>query len=87
MRTDIDRNELLFDTQTLERVVEEYGKNEFEIKLNVDTQATAYEIRTAIRYWFDMGQNHRTSARIWDACDAFDSGEWELSDTNEIVYA
>lgn len=84
-RERIDRNRLLFDPQTLERKMDEYGSNPLDIKLNVKTSAKQYEIRTAIRYWFGGQASHRTSDGVWGDCKAFDDGVWALNDQNEIV--
>jgi hypothetical protein len=83
-RKRIDRNELLFNPMVLDQMVERHG-SPLNIKLNVQTTAKQYEIRTAIRYWFGGKASHRTSDGIWDDCKAFDDDMWELDDNNGIV--
>lgn len=85
-------NRLLYDKEYLGDVrdrLEEDGvtPKATEIKRNVDTSATIYEIRTAITYWFGGRMSHRESDRIWTNCQAFDNDEWRLDANDEIIYA
>lgn len=83
-RPQVPRNRLLYDSDLLGEIVDEYG-NAIEIKENVKTRATVYEIRTALEYWFGGRNNHRTSDRIWDRCEAVDEGNLALDGTR-VVY-
>lgn len=73
MKEEVPRRDVLYDKDTLRQLNDKYGP-ESEIKRNVRTSATMYEIRTALRYWFGGEQTHRTSSRIWNTCEAVDNG-------------
>ena len=75
----VPRDVLLYDEARLLDLRNEYGA-ETEIKLNVETSATLYEIRTAIRFWTDGQRSHRTSDRIWQLCKGVQQGMYELED-------
>jgi len=73
----VPRDVVLYDEARLMDLRNEYGA-ETEIKLNVETSATLYEIRTAIRFWTDGQRSHRTSDRIWNRCKGVRQGMYEL---------
>lgn len=86
-RERIDRNKLLYDPQTLAQMRDRHGSTPLEVKMGVETNATVYEIRTAIRFWFGGSESHRTSERVWKHCEAFETGQWELDSENNIIDA
>ena len=86
VQEEISKNRLLYDTTVLERVADTYGPTT-EIKLHVHTGATIYEIRTALRFWFDGDYDHRCSQRVWNNCESFKDGQWTLDADDNIVYA
>lgn len=71
----IDRDELLYNQNTITTLYEEYGC-ESAIKRHVKTSATMYEIRAALKYWLGVtsGERYRMSQRVLDECAAVDSG-------------
>jgi hypothetical protein len=81
----VQRDVLLYDEARLLDLRNEYGA-ETEIKLNVETSATLYEIRTAIRFWTDGQRSHRTSDRIWKLCKGVQQGMYEV-ENGELVNA
>ena len=82
---EVDRCVVLYDKARLMDLRNEYGA-ETEIKVNIETSATLYEIRTAIRFWTDGQRSHRTSDRIWQLCKGVRQGMYELED-GELVNA
>jgi len=81
----VPRDVLLYDEARLKNLMDTYG-HETEIKVNIETSATLYEIRTAIRFWTDGQRSHRTSDRIWQLCKGVRQGMYELED-GELVNA
>jgi hypothetical protein len=88
----VESNRLLYDEETLSDVrdalaEEDVAPKATEIKRNVKTSATVYEIRTALTFWFGGRMSHRESDRVWSNCEAFENGEWALNSENEIIPA
>lgn len=79
----IERERILYDGLTVERIVDEYGPAT-EIKRNVKTTATVYEIRAATWYWvFGNGRPRQdfasnASAKVYDIAKAVDEGRTEV---------
>jgi len=82
----VPKRRLLYDKDFLSDVQADVG-NAIEMKAEIDTTATVYEIRTACEYWFGGQASHRTSDRVWGNCKAVDDGMWELNEDHELVYA
>jgi hypothetical protein len=78
----VDREDLLYDPVTLERLFEEYGPAT-EIKRHVKTRATVYEIRAATWYWVqDKGcprstRGSNAAQHVWKTAKAIDNGRAE----------
>jgi hypothetical protein len=99
---DVPRNRILYDEARLQDLRRRHAHGRegyqsfdpdshtladaFTLKENVDTSATVYEIRTAIRYWGSGSADYRTSRRVWMNCKAVDDGMWVLDDDNELVH-
>jgi len=74
-QNEIPRRTLLYDKNVLQSVYRDVGP-ESEIKRHVKTGGTIYEIRSALKYWLDVGDDieERISQRILNTCAAVDSG-------------
>lgn len=81
---ELPRDEVLYDRETVQRLAEKYA-SPAEIKHNVKTSATTYEIRTAVRYWCGGQASHRTSDRIWQKCRAVEEGKYVV-ENGELKY-
>lgn len=82
-REAVDSEAALYDRETVERLVEEYG-DATAIKRHVRTSATVRELRAATWYWvYDQdrptsGKSSMAAQRVWDTAKAVDEGRTEM---------
>jgi len=80
----IEKERVLYDEETVERLHEEYGPAT-EVKRNVKTTATVYEIRAAQWYWvMNKGCPRRSrsanaAAHVWKTARAVDNERTEVN--------
>jgi hypothetical protein len=83
-REAVDREAALYDRETVERLVEEYG-DATAIKRHVRTSAMVRELRAATWYWvYDKpcpgaGKSSMASQRVWETAKAVDEGRTEVN--------
>lgn len=87
----VEAERLLYDEARLGTLIDEYG-TAMNVKLNVATTATTYEIYTAVRYWFGgkkpqvTSYNRQISQTVWNRCKGVENGMYDMED-GELVDA